>query len=58
MGTKKGKGTPYQSEALLPVIFSPVSYTSKRQDIPYSSEAFFYFINLPISPKSALAPLS
>jgi hypothetical protein len=22
MGTKKGKGTPYQSEALLPVIFS------------------------------------
>jgi len=24
MGTKKGKGTPYQSEALLPVIFSTI----------------------------------
>ena len=24
MGTKKGKGTPYQTEALLPVIFSNV----------------------------------
>jgi hypothetical protein len=64
MGTKKGKGTPYQSEALLPVIFSTIIVLAiypRRQNLPYikPSNYCLVFILYPAEPFSvARTPLA
>jgi len=57
MGTKKGEGTPYQSEALLPVIFSTIivlAIYSRGKVYPISNRAIFALF-LSSTPPSVLS---